>query len=449
MRFSSGTYLIRDGSDFDGGINVLGATLNFEGLFEVDDLSLSSGTLNLDTLDAGDTFTVNNSLSWSQTATNSRIRSLGGNGILSMSGLFTISGDRLTTGIGGTDNWDRFFNGITLNILNGGSLVYATGSADNLNLQNGAVINILSGGVLDLQTTEAIVGTGTINNSGTILKNSAGTTAISSTINFNHDDGTIDVQSGTLSINNDLNWNGGIITGAAGANLTIGGLITIGGSVTKTLDALTLAPANLTVGGTGILDVNGGTLNVAGTTTIDPGATLRVSTATFNPAGTLNNNGILDLDAGTLSLGGGGTHTGDFDVAMGTTLQLNGGTHTLNIGSDTSGAGDISFTGGTSTYNTGSSYSITGETSVNGGDVNFNIAAVTNSLAQATNTLGGTGSLTTTGWTPTTGITVNINSLVLGVGYSGTLSGAIVNGVGSVTNQGALTLDNSTLNTNI
>ena len=217
----------------------------------------------------------------------------------------------------------------------------------------------------------------------------------------------------------------------------------IGGSATKTLSNFTLAPGSLTVVALVFLILTSWDSKCCRLTTINSGATLRVSTATFNPSGVFNNNGILDLDAGTLSLGSGGTHTGDFDIGTGTVLQFTGGAHVMNSGSDTSGAGDIAFTGGTSTYNAGSTYTISGDTGINGGDVNFNIAAVTNTLTHAANTLGGTGSLTTTGWTPTSGVTVN-NNLILAGGFNQTLTGITINGAGTVENQGTLTLDTVT-----
>jgi len=281
-----------------------------------------------------------------------------------------------------------------------------------------------------------------LENLGTLTKTGAGNLVINSVLTTS---GDVNVDAGTLDVNSTtFNWNGGALQGAGTLDIVGVTTFSIGGSATKTLGSFTLAPETLTVGGTGILDINGGTMNVAGLTTINSGATLKVSTATFNPSGTLNNNGLLDLRAGTLSLGAGGTHTGDFNTATGTVLQFTGGTHIMDSGSDTSGPGDIAFTGGTSTYSTGSTYTVSGDTGINGGDVIFNIAAATNTLTHAANILGGTGSLTTTGWTPTGGNT-NINSLVLGVGYFGTISTTVAGGA-AITNQGSLILNGGTIN---
>jgi len=289
-----------------------------------------------------------------------------------------------------------------------------------------------------------------LENLGTLTKTGAGNLVINSVLTTS---GDVNVDAGTLDVNSTtFNWNGGALQGAGTLDIVGVTTFSIGGSATKTLGSFTLAPGTLTVGGTGILDINGGTMNVAGLTTINSGATLKVSTATFNPSGTLNNNGLLDLRAGTLSLGAGGTHTGDFNTATGTVLQFTGGTHIMDSGSDTSGPGDIAFTGGTSTYSTGSTYTVSGDTGINGGDAIFNINAVTNSLTHGSGSFGGgsTGNITTSTWMPTSGVTLNDIDLILAANGTNTLTGINVNSAGTatVTNQGSLTVNGSTIGSN-
>jgi pimeloyl-ACP methyl ester carboxylesterase len=80
-------------------------------------------------------------------------------------------------------------------------------------------------------------------------------------------------------------------------------------------------------------------------------------TATFNNAGTLNqsvaiahaihgniafnNTGTVNVDEGTLTLAGSGTHTGLFTAAAGATLEFAGGTQSLDAGSDVIGTGRV------------------------------------------------------------------------------------------------------------
>jgi filamentous hemagglutinin family protein len=278
----------------------------------------------------------------------------------------------------------------------------------------------------------------------------------------------------TLNADNDININASITSTTGQLNLVLdaaqttgSGVINLGnvtlnangGTITATAETVNVANGaninsnfniqTLNLSSSGILDIIGGTTTVSGTTTIGSGTTLKISSGTFNPSGLVNNAGLLDLQTGTLSLGGGGSHTGDFNIAVGSVLQLDGAAHSFNSGSNITGAGDVAFTGNnTYTFNIGSTYAISGDTGINGStsNLNFLINAVTNSLTHTDGALTGTGSLTTTGWAPTTA-TVNINSLVLSVGYFGSLS-STVSGTGTITNQGALTLNGGTINPN-
>jgi len=245
----------------------------------------------------------------------------------------------------------------------------------------------------------------------------------------------------------EVNYNGNI-TFDSGATYNLGGTLLNGGTLTMNTTGSTgfLTHSAGTLGGTT------GSLTVNNTWTPATGVTVNINnlilasgvsetlSGTLNGSGSITNNGTLALNNVNFSP----------DLVNTTNVLTFTGTNTINSGSDFSGAGDVAFTGGTTTFSSGSSYTMSGDTGINGGDVNFNIAAVTNTLTHAVNTLGGSGSLTTTGWTPTSGVTINNLSLILGVGYSGTLSGITINNVGtaSITNQGSLTLNGSTIGTN-
>jgi len=255
--------------------------------------------------------------------------------------------------------------------------------------------------------------------------------------------GSYSIDSGaTLLIRDDYSFNGGSISGAGTLELDGSDFDVLGG---------TLSPDTLNLLSGGVFDVNGGAVSISGITSVDSSSTLRISTtSSFFPLSTLNNDGLLELNAGNLTLVNGGNHSGDFNTNAGTVLQFNGGAHTFNSGSDTSGAGDIAFTNGTATYNTGSSYTVNGDTGINGGDAIFNIDAITNTLTHASGSFGGgsSGSVTTSTWNPTSGVTLDDISLVLAANGINTLTGTIINSAGtaSISNQGMLTLDNSTIN---
>ncbi len=93
------------------------------------------------------------------------------------------------------------------------------------------------------------------------------------------------------------------------------------------------------------LALNGGTFNNTGTfTDTNAFSDQMTGSGTFNNNGTFNkqnntltnvgvdfnNTGTVNVNAGTLRLQGGGTHSGTFALANGSTLDLNAGTHNLN-----------------------------------------------------------------------------------------------------------------------
>ncbi|MBS0260989.1 MAG: hypothetical protein JSS02_03460, partial [Planctomycetes bacterium] len=90
----------------------------------------------------------------------------------------------------------------------------------------------------------------------------------------------------------------------------------------------------------------------------------------FDCYGSFDNSGTVSLESGLLNLFGGGTSSGAFTVADGTTLVLDG-THNLTVSSSVTGAGDVYFQDGTNngTDTIAGSYNVTGSTTCLQGNV--------------------------------------------------------------------------------
>lgn len=276
----------------------------------------------------------------------------------------------------------------------------------------------------------------------------------------------------TFASVNNINMTGDetlVLNGGNGGNLSI--------AANSTLSNLDMAYSNLSVSGSANLTITDnatltrgemvfGTTNLQGTTTINPtGAaingvrlnrhTLRntaTGTATwisgyidldsgfgggggtFNNEGVLiaatsdfkimennydegafNNSGLVDVQGGGLALMGNGTHTGNFSVAAGTSLQFGignqGGTNTLSNGP--TGLGEFSVRGGTVTVNGGIGTPVL---SLSGGTLAINANSTVNTFDMGSGTLSGTGDLTVTD--------------------TATFSGGIITGIGTTTVQG-------------
>ena len=215
---------ITDGSIFTGTLTTGSGTVNLQGDFQIDTLNLSgSGVLNIDSLglgSTGDTLTVTSALNWFGINGAAPI-SGGGTGILDIqSGAnFNISVFRTF----GSQNSPLD----SLVVNNAGSINYNPGLSDDpLSLTGGTVIN--NSGTFDIQLANVgIAGAGAINNSGVFNKSSTGLSTISNTLAFSNTGGTVDLQTGTLTLGgNTLNLDatslltgGGMGLGASPATL--------------------------------------------------------------------------------------------------------------------------------------------------------------------------------------------------------------------------------------
>ncbi|MEX2139548.1 MAG: autotransporter-associated beta strand repeat-containing protein [Pirellulales bacterium] len=124
----------------------------------------------------------------------------------------------------------------------------------------------------------------------------------------------------------------------------------------------------------GTSDFQGGTFNNHGTFIKTAGAigngVTHFNVAVFNQISATP----VDIQGGTLQLGGGGTHTGDFDFE-GATLELGPlattGPHDFNAGSELTGT-TFRVSAGTHNFNAGSSYNVTGSSNFPSGTTTFN-----------------------------------------------------------------------------
>src|SRR5687768_4202142 len=193
-----------------------------------------------------------------------------------------------------------------------------------------------------------------------------------STLSFNAGITSLDLSGGTLSGTGNLTlsglsaWTAGTIRGAATTQFD-GGL-SITGSERKDIEegriinvSNTTWSGNTSANNNTIL-FNGGTINNTGTwndaNSFGSFMNHFSGTNAFNNSGTYNkqsntlttievvynNTGTTNVNAGTMQLKGNGTHTGDFNIASGSTLDFNQGTHNLN-NVTTSGNGTLEISG--------------------------------------------------------------------------------------------------------
>ncbi len=306
------------------------------------------------------TFTSASTVSPNGTLTFSGL-SLGGSGHLAVDGMMTwSSGDVVGAG------------GITINsggILNVDTPAGKTVNTSTITIANGAIanwtggnINLVAGGGFDnfgtfeVMTDAAITdgGTpGTFDNAGTFRKSGgAGSTAITN-VDFTNS-GTIEIQTGTFNPGNvtsagaiDLTGNflvnDGIVTFNAGTDVIGTGLLQINGGTVTANTADTIPNVQLdsgTLNGTAIVSIvtlawNGGTMAGAGTTTIPAGGTATIATATGKDLqrtlSVINGGTVNVTGSGAISLSSGGNIDNDGLIDITTAVNL----------SDSGGAGDI------------------------------------------------------------------------------------------------------------
>ena len=244
-----------------------------------------------------------------------------------------------------------------------------------------------------------------------------------------------------------MSWTDGDMEGAGSTIIASGATLTVSGTNQRELDTRTLTnqdTINVT-GDFSWQMANGATIdNQSGAVfDIQSNVTFQYSGGAFpviNSAGTLlqttgagtatvpnginlNNTGSVDVQTGTLKLAG-GTSTGSFAVASGATLEFTANTHNLNTGSSVTGAGAFLATG-TAIVNiadtfTPASLTVSSATAT----VNVNATSTVASVTLSNGVLSGTGALTassTMNWTD--GDMEGAGSTIIASGATLTVSG--------------------------
>jgi hypothetical protein len=196
---------------------------------------------------------------------------------------------------------------------------------------------LANSGTFTIQNDQSIsshYGGGTFHNTATGMLIKAGATDTTSiTSYFNNEGGTVDVQSGTVSLTG-----GGTATGGATFGGTGGGVISFDGGTFTMADSTHFA-------GTGVSRVAGGTVSIDGTATA---TNFTVTGGTVRGIGTLEASGVLSFTGGTF---GDGSNAGRTSGPL--TIDLTGGSGNINTYYTLENSGAGSWTGTGTLYNYG------------------------------------------------------------------------------------------------
>jgi hypothetical protein len=297
-----------------------GAQLNGAGLYKIsgatvtDNTTLTVGNLDLitGTLDGTGTITISNAMNWT-----------GGN--MSGSGR-TIIPPGVTLNLSNASGVLL----ITRTLENGGS-VLRTG-AGSIELDSGAVITNRSGALFEVQSAASFVSVfapNRIDNAGTFRKSvNTGTTTIPGNVTFNNS-GTVEIQTGTLSLGGalggggthsgsfavpagaTLNLAGGTHTAGPSSSITGAGHLTVSGGTASLAGLVNVSGSNTFSGGfanlTGntictnnTLTISGGTANFSGTGTVSPAVVL-FSSGTLDGSNVVTVGSLMNWTAGTMN----------------------------------------------------------------------------------------------------------------------------------------------------
>ena len=414
LQFAGGTFTLNAGSSLTGGGSFLisdmtaSDTVIVSGTTSATRLSLFDGVLTVNAPLTVGTLFVGNTLNGTADVTVNGLLTFP-TGTLGGSGNIAANGGVLFTGTGGTPS------------LSGRSLTMtgaSTWSGGNINVGSSSVLTNTAGSTLtamsDNTLTSNLGGNGAFVNNGTFIKQTGtGTTTIGGTGFTFTNTGTVNVQSGTLSIAG-TGTNTGVINVAAGADFRINS----GGSFAFN--------AGTVVSGAGLLDVGGGTLTVATPISLTILSVFGAGAVTANSPLTV---GTLFLSPGTLN--------GTADVTVNGQFTFDGST--------LSGSGNVAANGG-STFTASSTSTVNGRSLILGGastwssgNINLGNGGVLTNAAGGTltatsdnvltNNLGGTGAF------------VNNGTFVKQTGIGNT---TFINGV-TFTNTGSVNVQTGTL----
>lgn len=250
----------------------------------------------------------------------------------------------------------------TLTVVGSGSMASITSQmnvglngAGTVNVQNDAVLDLT--GSTDIGSNSGSSGNVTLSGSGTPTWNQFGTVFVSGSSGSS---GTVTLSAGSSPVWNQSGGNiffgnGSGIININGGQLNVTGnnnniLVASSGSATMTVASggtVTLAQgtAGIAVNGNGTLNANsGGVINT-------PALTVSTGTVNINPSGTIGVTGDMTLSAGTVRL----FSPGPANLTVGGTLTHSGGTLEIDAGSLTtvnytrSGSSNFVLDGGTMT----------------------------------------------------------------------------------------------------
>jgi len=265
-----------------------------------------------------------------------------------------------SAGAGTTTVQVPFFNTGAV-LIQTGSMIVNQGGSSSGSFDLGVSHTLqFAGGTFNLNGGTTFTGSGNILLNGTTLSVNA-SIDVPAAITVDMAAGII-TGTGTLTTQGPLNFSGGTMqsTGVTTCNgaLNISGTAVKGIQLGRTLN--NNATANYTATGTGNLGVStASVINNTGTWDFqgDGSVVWGVGTApSFNNTGTLKksagtgtsflqlpfvNDGTVLVQSGTLNSNQGGSSTGSFNIAAGTTLQWGGGTFNLNTGTTFTGLGTI------------------------------------------------------------------------------------------------------------
>ena len=312
---------------------------------------------------------------------------------------FNVNGYKV---VGGTLSFGNP-TGINVTVATG---VSATISS-NLSQTYGTGIRLSGTGTLILNGTNTTNANALVADNGTISITGGATTAGSLwTGDTASNNGTMSVSAGTLTIN-----------GVSTMGTRAVGTLTVSGTGQVTTSSLVFGNSG-TSGGTGTVNLNGGTLTSGSVTE----AGTHTSTFNFN-GGTLKPSAssatfMQGVDRANVRNGGVIIDTNGKDVTIGQALLHSniGGDNALDAGLTKLGAGTVNLT---------SAATYTGPTTVNAGTLSVNEVSSTSGI-----TVNDGAALTITG---TTGATISVPTLVLGSTAAGTgTSLSLNNFVGSI-----------------
>jgi hypothetical protein len=419
-----------------GGVYIVGSTMVNGGTLDVSAasgavfpslLEITAGQLSLGTLsatDQSDLVQTGGSIASTGTLTVYGATSLIGGvetgsgvtqllGTSTMGGTFALDGGRTVV----NDGWLNWSSG---NIELGGGDPGAVTQAGTLS--NASVLYVTANGRLSVGSS----GTGMLNNSGVVaVLAGAGTTNIDATLDSS---GVIQLQSGTLSLNDGGSSSGSDLFVAAGAVLQFGTSASGGSGTFRVTGAAYTVGSTVVTGGTLDLSAAAGarfanSLSLAGSGVVQLG-TLTASAAEFSlsTGGTLAGSGFFFV-GGNAQLGG-GLETGagatilTQDASIGSGAELDGGRTLQNDAT-------LVWSGGTLT--------------LGGGDTTLTTHGATlSNVAGAVLAIEGDGSVVSAG----SGLLVNAGTIEKSGGLGVTTMSVAVNNTGTVdVSSGTLTLE--------